>query len=212
MLRCLLLLFVLSAARATVIDRLAITVGQQVITEQQLDEELCVTAFLNHEKITHTVESRRAAADRLVQQLLVKREMELSRYPLPDDEDVNKYLAEVRESLGAPASFAQALIRYDLTEPMLKEHLALQLTTLRFIEFRFRPNVGISDSDIEASYGREVAGWQANHPGATPPSLAVSRESIRKALLEEHTDQVLNTWLEETRKQVSIIYLDKTIR
>jgi len=212
MLRWLLLLFVFCSARATVIDRLAITVGQQVITEQQLDEELRVTAFLNHEKITHTVESRRTAADHLVQQLLVKREMELSRYPLPDDEDVNKYLAEVRESLGAPASFAQALIQYDLAEPMLKEHLALQLTTLRFIEFRFRPTVGISDSDIEASYGREVAGWQANHPGAMPPSLAVSKESIRKALIEEHTDQVLNTWLEETRKQVSIIYLDKTIR
>ena len=210
--RFILLLSLTLSLQATILDRIAVTVGSQVITEQQLDEELRVTAFLNHEKLARTEAARRTAADHLVQQLLVKREMELSHYPLPGAEDEDQYLAEVQAGFRPPASFAQAISQYGLTEAMLKQHLILQLTTLRFIEFRFRPNIGISDADIQTAYERETVAWRAVHPGDVPPSLAASRESIRQALIEERTDQVLDTWLEETRKQVSIIYLDKTLR
>ena len=197
---------------AAILDRLAITVGSQVITEQQLDEELRVTAFLNHEKISRTEDSQRAAADHLVEQLLVRREMELSHYPLPDAAEIAKYRTEVEAGFGTPIAFAQALAQYDLTEATLNQHLGLQLTTLQFIEYRFRPNMGISNSDIQEAYEREVVAWRANHPTGTPPTLEASREAIRKALLEERTDQILDTWLEETRKQVSIVYLDKALR
>lgn len=209
-----LLVFALIAwsASATIIDRIAITVGQQVITEQQLDEELRVTAFLNREKIGRTVDARRTAADHLVQQLLVKREMELSHYPLPEEAETDKYLANVQATFGSAADFNEALATYDLTEATLREHLALQLTTLRFIEFRFRPEAGISNSEIEAAYTREATAWRATHPGATPPSLGSSRDSIRKSLLEQRTDEALNNWLEEARKQVNIVYLDKTLQ
>ena len=209
--RLMIVALTLFSARAAVIDRIAITVGQQVITEQQLDEELRVTAFLNRESISRTPDSRRAAADHLVEQLLVKREMELSHYPLPKEEDVDKYFAELSATFGTPIMFSQALGQDDLTEPILKEHLALQLTTLRFIEYRFRPDTGISNSEIEASYQHQVSAWRANHPGGNPPSLASSRDPIRKALLEQRTDELLNAWLEETRKQVNIVYLDKAL-
>jgi hypothetical protein len=38
----------LPGARAEVLDRIAIVVGRNVITELQIDEELRVTAFLNY--------------------------------------------------------------------------------------------------------------------------------------------------------------------
>lgn len=212
MFRVLLIVFALMPAQAALIDRLVISVGQQVITEQQLDEELRITALLNREAISRTADSRRRAADHLVQQLLVKREMQLSHYPVPDDKDVDQYFAEVRGTFGSPALFTQALAQYELPEATLKEHLALQLTTLRFIEFRFRPDMALSSSEIEAAYQRELAKWKADHPGAIPPSFALSQESIQKSLLEQRTDEMLSTWLEDTRKQVSIVYLDATLR
>ena len=210
--RYILVALAILSARAGVVDRLVITVGQKVITEQQLDEELRVTAFLNHEKINRSVESRRAAADQLIQQLLVRREMDLSRYPSPQEQAVDQYFSELRGSFGTPAAFADALDHYDLSESVLKEHLALQLMTLQFIELRFRPGIGISESEIAAAYERQVAAWKANHPGATPPSLAASRDAVRKSLLETRTDEVLNGWLEESRKQVNIIYLEKDLQ
>lgn len=212
MYRLLLVPLLVLALRAEIIDRVAITVGQQVITELQVDEEIRVTAFLNREPVTRSLEARRAAADRLVEQFLVKREMELSHYPLPDAGDVNKYLERIRGNFGSPTIFEQALESYNLPEATLREHLNLQLTTLQFIELRFRPDVGVSDADIQNYYQREMMNWKSTHPGAAPPTLATLRESIRKTLIDERTDEVLNTWLEESRKQLNIVYLDKSLQ
>jgi len=210
--RLLLLGCLVLQVRATIIDRIAIAMGQQVITEQQIDEELRVTAFLNQQPIVRTLGARRAAADRLIRQLLVEREMELSHYPRPEEDDVNSYLQQIRQTFPGNSSFDRALAAAALTETVLKEHLALQLTALRFIEYRFRPDVGISDGDIQSYYQREIAAWKKGHPGAAAPSLASSRESIRKALLEERTDEMLDSWLEESRKRLNITYLDQSLQ
>ena len=197
---------------AEIIDRVAIAVGRQVITELQIDEEIRITAFLNRQPVVRDGDARREAADRLVEQFLVKREMELSRYPLPGEEEIDKYLAEVREGFGSAEQFRRALAEYQLSEATLREHLALQLTTLRFIEFRFRPDVGVSDADIQNEYQRNVAAWKANHPGEPAPTLAASRETILRSLIETRTDAALDTWLEESRKQLNIVYLDKSLQ
>lgn len=212
MIRFFLIALLLAPLRAGIIDRIAITVGQQVITQLQLDEEIRVTAFLNHQPVVRSLENRRAAADRLVEQLLVKREMELSHYPLPSAEDVDAYVDHVRADFGSDTQFGDALAACSLSEETLKEHLALQLTTLRFIEFRFRPDISVSESDIQNYYQNQITNWKANHPGAVPPSLAALSESIRKTLIAAHTDQVLNTWLEESRKQLNIVYVDKSLQ
>ncbi len=211
---CRLLLVALSLVilNAEIVDRIAITVGHQVITELQVDEEIRVTALLNHQPISRELDARRAAADRLVAQLLVEREMKLSRYPLPSADDVSKYMTQIVAQFGGAAQFQSALQTYQVPENTLRDHLALQLTTLQFIEFRFRPDTGVSDAEIESEYKRETSNWEASHSQGAPPSLASSRESIRKALIEARTDQILDTWLEESRKQVSIVYLDKSLQ
>lgn len=197
--------------RAEIVDRIAITVGRQVITELQLDEELRVTAFQNHQPIARDVRTRRAAGGRLIEQLLVKREMELSHYPLPEPAEIDKFMEQVRNAFPAGTNFDATLREYDLTETVLREHLSMQLTALQFIEFRFRPDLGVSPTDIENYYQRELLTWKAEHPGQRPPTLADSQESIRKLLAEQRTDEALNAWLEGRRKQVSIVYLDKSL-
>lgn len=198
--------------RAEVLDRIAIVAGRHVITELQIDEELRVTAFLNNQPVARDSTARRAAADHLIEQLLVEREMELSHYPLPDAADVDKYVARVRAALSNHKDFDGALRNYGLTPEILTQHLQLQLTTLQFIEFRFRPNLGISSSDIETYYQHQIAAWKAEHPGAPPPALADLKESIRKTLAEHRTDEALDAWLEESRKQANIVYLDHSLQ
>jgi hypothetical protein len=197
-------------ACAEIIDRLAIAVGNQVITELQIDEELRVTAMLNHKPIVRSLEERRDASDRLVEQLLIKQEMDLSRYPLPGSADVDKYLQQIIDSNGGAAQFAKTLSSFSLTMETMRRHLELQLMELRFIDFRFRPDAVVSDSDVEAAYQRQVVAWKESHNGE-PPNFEVSREPLRAMLAEEHTDAALNTWLGESRKRVDIIYFDRAL-
>jgi hypothetical protein len=207
---CCLLACLLLPLRAEIIDRLAIAVGNQVITQLQIDEELRVTAMLNHKPVERSLEERRAAADRLVEQLLIKVEMELSRFPLPTPAEVEKYLQGIMESSSSAEDFSRTLANYNLTLPIVQRHLELQLMELKFVDFRFRPDATVSDSDVEAAYQRQVASWKTTHSGQAP-TLEASREPLRAMLLEERTDAALNTWLGESRKGVSIIYFDKTL-
>ena len=185
---------------AAIVDRMAVIVGQQTITQLQLDEEIRVTALLNQRPVARDAETRRAAADRLVEQLLIRREMEQSRYPLPSEQDVNQYVEQIRTQNGGQAGLAKALATHDLTESSLRQHLESQLVALRFIEYRFQPDAAVSDEDIEAAYRRQASDKK------TP------RESIRAMLSEERTDAALNAWLAETRRQINIVYLDKSLQ
>ena len=207
----LLLLLMQPAMRAEVIDRLAITVGNRVITQLQIDEELRVTAMLNHEPVVRDLDARRDAADRLVEQLLIKFEMELSRYELPDSSDVDKYYQQIEEANGGAVDFEKSLRAFNLTPEVLRSHLELQLTELKFIDVRFRPDANVTDAEIETAYQSKIAVWKQTHTGA-PPTLDASRESLRAMLVEDHTDAALNTWLAESRKRVRLIYLDKTLQ
>lgn len=190
--------------RSEIIDRLAVIVGRHVITELQLDEELRVTAFLNGAPIDRDAGARRRAADRLVQQLLIRREMDLGRYPLPDAKSVDTYLDQIRARFPSPEAFDKELAVYNLDEDTLRDHLALQLTTLRFIEYRFSSDMSISDDEIQAYY--------QNQTTKDKPSLASVKESIRQKLIEQRTDESLNNWLEQARKHVNIVYLDKELQ
>ncbi len=100
------------------------------------------------------------------------------------------------------------LAEYNVTELTLRAHLNAQLATLRFIEFRFRPDISISDSEIESAYQRRTAGLKTS----APPLNAAEKERIVQGLLEERTDAAMNSWLAESRKQVNIVYLDTALQ
>jgi hypothetical protein len=210
MLRIFILLLLAAACRAEVVDRIAICAGTQVITELQLDEEMRVTAFLNRQPVTESDAARRAAADRLIDQILIEREMQLSRYPLPEESDVNRYLAQVEHQFPSQDAFQAALEHYGLTLDVLRAHLRLQLTMLRFIDYRFRPEVAVSDADIAAYYEAELRHWRPGK-GAKPPSLDASRDEIRNLLAAQRADEALNAWLDQSRRQVRLVYLDRKL-
>lgn len=190
--------------QSEVLDRLVITVGHRVITELQLDEELRVTAFLNGRPIDRSPEARRQAADRLVEQLLIRREMDLSRYPLPEAKSVDAYLDQIRARFPTSDVFQKELEAYHLDENTLRDHLQLQLTTLRFIEYRFSSEMTVSDEEIQTYY--------RNEPANNKPPFASAKEAIRQKLVEQRTDESLDNWLQEARKHVNIVYLDKELQ
>ena len=198
-------------APADVIDRVAIAVGRHVITETQLDEEILVTAFLNEKPISRDLPSRRAAADRLIEQFLIQRELETSHYPPPAAADVDAYRAKVQSQLGGATSFARSLQQYGLSESILHEHLALQLTILRFVESRFQSDLPVTDAEIEMFYTNELlkAGTDSS---IVPTPSSKSRDSVRQIIAEQHTDAALKAWLDDARRRFAIVFLDKSLQ
>src|SRR4051794_10929308 len=70
-------------APAETIDRIAVAVGNRVITVMDIERQLRLAAFLSGSTPELTAEARRKMAETMVEQKLVGRELETARYPEP---------------------------------------------------------------------------------------------------------------------------------
>jgi hypothetical protein len=208
---CILLPLLLAVASAEIIDRIVITVANQVITQSQIDDELRVTAFLNRDKVDLTADARKQAAGRLIEQALIRREMDLSHYPLPELSDAGESLHSLKAMYSSETDFQNALQGSSVTVDDLTRRLWWQLTLLRFIDYRFRPGIQIPAADVQAYYRQQVSEWEQK--GTKPiPTLEESRDQIEEILTQNRIDQALEQWIKDTRNQVTITYLDPALR
>ncbi len=204
-------ILLVAPASAEIIDRIAITVGNQVVTESQIDSEIRVTAFLNQENVDLSAAAKKEAASRMIEQALIKREMDLSRYPLPQLSDAAVSMQSIRAMYPSESEFDAALKMHGISADDLTQRLWWQLTLLRFIDYRFRPGIQIPATDVQAYYRRQVSDWRQK--GTAPiPTLEESRDQIEEILTQQRIDQALDQWLKETQNQVPIVYLDPQLK
>jgi hypothetical protein len=192
------------AANAAIIDRVAVSVGTEAITESEIEREIRLTALLNTEAPDVSPAGMRKAAERLVEQALIRREIELSRYPTPEISDIEKTLDQIKTiRFGGEKGFQQALGRLDLTEDDVKRQLLWQTTLLRFIEMRFRPGVHVTEEDIREYFDKEIRPITANGSGV---SIEDYRDRIEQAISGERADKELDAWMREARSRTRIVY------
>jgi hypothetical protein len=127
-----------AAVAAGVIDRVAVVVGTQVITESEVLLEVRLTEFFNGQPLDLGADQRKAAAERLVDQQLIRNEMQIGGYPTPVESEGDAVLRKFRQDNypGIPA-FRAALENHGLTEDEVKRHLLWQAAAMRFTDLRF---------------------------------------------------------------------------
>lgn len=195
------------AGQAEIIDRIAVTVDKMVITGSDVVNHLRVAAFLNNEPLNLDGNSRRDAADRLVEQVLIRREMEISRYPAPQPADIEPILAGLlQRRFPDDQAHKDSLAKYGIAESDIREALLLQLTVLRFIEFRFRPGIVLDDDEVVVYYQNEFTTEWSSRNTAPPPPLDDVRDEIEELLIEAHIDEALDQWLKQVKAEARLRY------
>jgi len=199
-----------TSLRAEVIDRIAVTVGRQVIAESAVLLDLRVSAFLDGKPVDLSPAAKRKSAGRLVDQALMLQEAADSHFTFSIDQDLSKLLAQTKAQYASDGDYRAALARYGITEKDVADQLAAGLRTLRFADLRFRPEVQISDQDLRAAYEQLAAGWRLNNPGQVP-SFESSQEQIRQLLTEQQLTEALDRWLIMTRSETQVVYRPQVI-
>jgi hypothetical protein len=201
----LVLLFVTGMAlRAEIIDRIAVVVGNSVITESEILREIRLTAFLNGTPVDFSADSKRKTAGRLVEQHLIGAEAQASAYPPPDPDELEQSLRQVRERFASPALYKEALERAGIGEDQLKAHLAREITTLGFLDFRFRPGIQINDDEIARYFAEHVEPELKKKNPNMKFSAGDYRSQIEQALLGERLDKAADSWLKEAHDRTHI--------
>lgn len=204
--RCITLaLFLASHAPGEVVDRVAVNIGLNVITESQVVEAIRVRSFIDDAPVDMSLESRRNTLDKLIEQYLIRRELQLTRFAPASEQETESALREIRERSATPEQYQASLARYGITESQLRAQINWTLTMLRFIEYRFQPGVQITQAQVEQEYRRQAATWKQKHTTDIPP-LAELQSDIERIVRQQLVDAALDRWLGEVRTQNNIVY------
>jgi len=198
-------------ALGAIADRVAVVVGNDVITESEVLDEVRLTEFQNGKLLDLGPTERRAAAERLVDQQLIRHEMEIAQFPQPAPSEAEALVSAFRQRFPTDEAFRAALERHEITELQLAQHLLWQLAVIRFTDLRFRSlapssgNVGPSSpAEAEASPVPALQGSGEPSPGrqfsgSSTPSLGATSGGN-----EARVDRQMESWLKEQRSQTRI--------
>lgn len=190
----------------TVVDRMAVVVGQHVIKLSDIDHDLRVTAFLNNQPLQVTSDSKREAAERLIDQQIIHQEIITNGMRVPSDDDARMLEEQLLKDRfgGSKMRLQTALERYGLDESQLIAQLSWQLAVLRFIDQRFREGVLVTDEDERAYYDQHLVELRKESPQNS--SFEALEPKIRESLEGQRVDQNFDQWLRATRRRTKIEY------
>ena len=190
-----------------VVDRIVATVNGHIILESDWEDALCYEAFVAGRPLDQiTRDDRKSALDRLIDQELLREQMQSSDFQHAKDEEVDARIAEVRNQYpeaGTNSAWQALLVRYGLTETELKKRVALELDVLRLVDARLRPTVQIDSSSIESYYNQHLLP-ELRQKGAHEVPLSEVTPKIRELLIQQKMNQLLTAWLETLRASSEI--------
>lgn len=213
-LACLVTILALPAAGGEILDRVAVAAGPQAVTLSDILRHLRFRAIVSGAPVEDTEQNRRQAAEQLVDLLIVRRELDLSRYSPPTmaeaDKAIESFLAEMKWSR---ERLAEVLARAGFTEEEFRREMQARLTVTHFIDYRFAPGVQVSDEEVQAYYEAEfLPALRQTSPGGAVPELGTVRAMIERILTTRKVNAAMEEWLRQMRQSLRIRYFDEAFR
>ena len=185
-----------------VIDGIAATVNGHPILQSDWEDEICFESLLAGRSLDSTTpDDRKAALGRLIDQELLREQMQAMEAPHASEQEVRQNLQEIRHQYSDAANeqgWRKILATFHLTEKQVAERLAMQLDVLRLVDNKLRPGVQIDAQTIESYYQSEFLP-QLRHTGAKDVPLAEVTPKIKELLTQKKVNQLLSAWLQNLR-------------
>jgi hypothetical protein len=109
-------------------------------------------------------------------------------------------LAEEEERAFAELVERKPILREQVTEPGLRRILRREITILKYVEFRFRPQVRVNDQEVRAAFEADPAA------GA---SFEAEKARIRERLERRALDERVEAWVRELRARAEVRYVGR---
>ena len=145
----------------------------------------------------------------LIDQRLILQEAEKLPSIVPTQKEVSDARDELARNFPSQGEFQQRLQRVGLTSEKLDEIVEQRLKMEKYLDFRFRNFVVISQKEI-ADYYRDVytPRVKARLPGRIVPPLEQVRDEIEKTLMEAKIESDTNAFLDTARERAEVVMLN----
>jgi hypothetical protein len=200
----------MAAANAEIVDRISVTVDRNIIKHSDIIKDIQLTDLINHDPPVYSLAEQKKAAARLIDQALIRKELQAGLYSSPNPSEVEALLKQFKQSYGSEAAYRNALKTYSVAEDDLRNRLAWQLTVLRFINVRFGADPQASDAEVRAYYDQHLPDFR--RAGKTKVDLESLRTDIEQAIAGERVNQQFFAWLNETEKDTPVTYNEESLK
>lgn len=205
------LVFSARCAAQQVVDKMVATVNAGVKTDLITYSDLMWQLALQPGTVlaNPTSEDLNRALRLLIDQRLILQEAEKLPTIVPNQKEISDARDELARNFPSQVEFQQRLQRVGLTSEKLDEIVEQRLKMEKYLDFRFRNFVVISQKEI-ADYYRDtyVPRFQARSPGRIVPSLEQSRDEIERSLVEAKIESDTDTFLDNARERAEIVMLN----
>ena len=139
---------------------------------------------------------------------------EATRVPSTEitQDEIDKKKTELIKSFQSEAQFRERTGSVGLTQPKIDELIRQRIVIDRFVEFRFRSFVLITEPDIQRYYD-EVLAPAIRNRGVVPPSLddvqdgRSVRDGISATLKQRKINDEVERWLSQARQRADVVQL-----
>lgn len=206
----LVLTFCSLGAAQQVVDKMVATVNAGVRTELITYSDLLWQLALQPDTRLDnpTSEQLNGALRLLIDQRLILQEADKLPTIVPTPAEISDARAELARYFPSEPAFRERLLRVGLTSEKLNEILEQRLKMEKYLDFRFRNFVVISQNEI-ADYYKDVyvPRFQARTPGRIVPTLEQARGEIEKTLMEAKIESDTSAFLDTARQRAEIVML-----
>jgi parvulin-like peptidyl-prolyl isomerase len=201
------------SAHAEVVDRIAASVDNKVITQSDVELQIRVSAFQDGAPPDLSAKHRRETLEAMIDQKLIQRDLQNSRYPLPDPAELNPVVEQFkREHYKSDAEYRQALTSHKITDQDFRDLLLWEKTLSAFIDVRFTSSSQVSDPEIEEYFEKTVKPLAMRaHPGE-PVRLEDYRDQIERKLEGDRANRQMETWLKGARRRSQIVVHEEALK
>ena len=209
----LVLVFIISpqCAAQQVVDKMVATVNAGVKTDLITYSDLLWQLALQPGTVLDnpTSEDLNRTLRLLIDQRLILQEAEKLPTIVPTQKEISDARDELARNFPSQGEFQQRLQRVGLTSEKLDEIIEQRLKMEKYLDFRFRNFVVISQKEI-ADYYRDtyVPRFQARSPGRIVPTLEQSRDEIERTLVEAKIESETDSFLDTARERAEIVMLN----
>jgi hypothetical protein len=203
--------FPLQCAAQQVVDKMVATVNAGVRTDLITYSDLVWQLALQPHTLLDNPSSEdlNRALRLLIDQRLILQEAEKIPTIIPKPKEVSDARDELARNFASPLEFQQRLQRVGLTSEKLDEIIEQRLKMEKYLDFRFRNFVVISQKEI-ADYYRDVytPRVKARLPGRIVPPLEQVRDEIEKTLMETKIESDTDAFLDTARERAEVVMLN----
>jgi hypothetical protein len=198
-------------AAQQVVDKMVATVNAGVKTDLITYSDLLWQLALQPRTVLDnpTSEDLNRALRLVIDQRLILQEAEKLPSIVPTQKEISDARDELARNFPSPLEFQQRLQRVGLTSEKLDEIVEQRLKIEKYLDFRFRNFVVISQKEI-ADYYRDtyVPRFQGRNPGRIVPTLEQSRDEIERTLVEAKIESETDAFLDTARERAEIVMLN----